>query len=184
MKESVGAPHDEFRRDDLVTIARIVKTRGVRGEAVAEILTDFPERFDGLEKLIAVKPSGEVEALNVESHRFHDGRIVFKFENYDSPEAAQALVGSDLTIHESECVALEADEFYDWQLVGCRVETVDNKFVGTVRNVLHTGAAPILEIEGGDGREHLVPFARAICVEVDAKAKRIRVDAPEGLLEM
>lgn len=170
-------------RDELVAIARIVKPRGVRGEVVADVLTDFPERFERHEDFIAVKPNGERAQVEVENFWFHGERVVLKFKNYDSPESAHELIGIELCVPESECVELEDGEFYDWQLIGCRVETIDNLHVGTVREVLHTGAAPILIIENA-GREHLVPLVEKICVRVDPAHKLICVDAPEGMLEI
>jgi 16S rRNA processing protein RimM len=69
-------------------------------------------------------------------------------------------------------------------LEGCRVETVEGREVGTVREVLHTGGeAPVLVIRDERGRENLVPLAESICVEIDVEAKLIRVDPPDELLE-
>jgi 16S rRNA processing protein RimM len=94
------------------------------------------------------------------------------------------LAGCELAVPESDAVELEEGEFYDWQLEGCRVETVKGKDVGTVREVLHTGGeAPVLVIRDERNVENLVPFAESICVEVDVARKLIRVDAPEGLIE-
>jgi 16S rRNA processing protein RimM len=170
---------------ELIAIAFIVKTRGVRGEVAAELLTDFPERFEGLERLIAVSPEGERKVLTVEEHWFQNDRIVLKLAGYDSPEEAKALVGHELAVPETEAVELEEDEFYDWQLEGCRVETIGGAKVGEVEEVLHTGGdAPVLVIRGADGREHLVPLVESICTEIDIERKLIRVDAPEGLLEL
>ena len=171
-------------------MARAVKTRGLRGELVAHLLTDFPARFDGLAQLIAVLPSTERLVLRLEGHWFQGGCIVLKFAGYDSVEAARSLVGCELTVPEAECVELAEDEFYDWQLTECRVETIDGTEVGRVREILHTGgSAPVLVIDGtGDdargAREHLIPLAADICVEIDTTRKLIRVDAPEGLLEL
>ena len=169
---------------ELIAVGRVVKVRGLRGEVVAELLTDFPERFDDLEELIAVAPDGRRKTLALEKHWFQSGRIVLKFAGYDTPEAARELVGLDLTVPEAEAVELEDDEFYDWELEGCRVETVEGREVGRVRGVLHTGGVPVLLIEGEGKREHLVPLAESICVEIDVEEKLIRVDAPEGLIEL
>ncbi len=168
---------------ELVAVAKAVRVRGLKGEVVCELLTDFPERFEWVEELIGVAPSGARKMLALERHWLQKGRVVLKFAGYDTPEAAQGLVGWELTVPESEAVELEEGEYYDWQLVGCRVETVDNRNVGTVREVLHAGAAPVLVIRDERDRENLVPLAESICVEVDTEAKLIRVDAPEGLLE-
>ena len=180
---------DERREDlegvELLAVARVAKTRGVRGEVAADLLTDFPERFDELERLIALKPSGEREVLTIEEHWLHGGRIVLKFEGYDTPEAAAALVGYELTVPETEAVELEEGEFYDWQLAGCRVETIEGRDLGTVRELMRAGGdAPLLVVRSDEGKEHLIPFAESICVEIDMERKLIRVDAPDGLLEM
>lgn len=179
--ESGASPRGE---EELVAVARVAKTRGVRGEVAADLLTDFPERFRGLEELIAVTPEGRRRRLKVERSWLHGGRVVFKFEGYDAPETAKELVGYELTVPESEAVALEEGEFFDWQLVGCRVETIGGDDVGTVREVMHYGASPVLAVANDAGHEHLIPLVVAICVEIDVEGKLIRVDPPEGLLEV
>ncbi|HVF57994.1 MAG TPA: ribosome maturation factor RimM [Pyrinomonadaceae bacterium] len=174
---------EDLGRLELVAVARAAKTRGVRGEIAADLLTDFPERFEWLEELVGVSPTGERKVLKLERQWLHGGRVILKFEGYDTPEAAQALVGFEFAVPEDEAVELEEDEFYDWQLVGCRAETVDHVGIGTVREVLHTAAAPVLVIRDERERENLVPLVESICVEIDVERKLIRVDAPEGLLE-
>jgi 16S rRNA processing protein RimM len=169
--------------EELVAVARVAKVRGVRGEVAADLLTDFPERFRGLEELIAVTPAGERRRLRVEKSWLHGGRVILKFAGYDAPETARVLVGWELTVPESEAVALPEGEFFDWQLVGCRVETVEGRTLGEVSDVLHYGAAPVLAVRAGSGAEELIPLVESICVEVDVAAKLIRVDPPEGLIE-
>jgi 16S rRNA processing protein RimM len=183
--EGVGAETGES--GELVIVARGAKPRGLRGELAADLLTDFPERFEWVEELIAVNARGERRRLALEEQWLHGGRVILKFAGYDTPEQASALVGCDFAVPESEAVELEEDEFYDWQLEGCRVETVGGEDLGIVREVLHTGSAPILVIRRDGGREreeHLVPLVESICVEIDVGRKLIRVDAPEGLLEL
>ncbi|MGB8510994.1 MAG: ribosome maturation factor RimM [Pyrinomonadaceae bacterium] len=170
---------------ELVAVARVAKVRGLRGEVAADLLTDFPERFELLEELITVNGKGERRLLALESHWFHGGRVILKFAGYDTPETAAALVGLELTVPEAEAVELEDGEVYDWQLIGCRAETIEGRDLGTVREVLHLGgdAPPVLVIRGSGNQEHLVPFAESICVEIDIERQHIRVDAPDGLLE-
>ncbi|HEX8706929.1 MAG TPA: ribosome maturation factor RimM [Pyrinomonadaceae bacterium] len=169
---------------ELVAVAQAVRTRGLRGELVADLLTDFPERFEGLERLIAVAPDGRRIPLMLEAHWLQSGRIILKFAGYDSIEAASVLVGCEFAVPEAERVALPEDEFYDWELEGCRVETVAGEPLGQVREVLRTGGVEVLVIENSAaGREHLVPFAEEICVLIDVENRLIRIDAPEGLLE-
>ena len=170
--------------DELVAVAKAVRTRGLRGEIVADLLTDFPERFEGLEELIAVAPDGKRLPLALEDHWLQGQRVILKFAGYDSIEASTALVGYEFAVPEQERVELDEDEFYDWELIGCRVETTAGEKLGVVREVLKTGAVSVLLIEKeATGREHLIPLAETICVEIDIENKLIRVDPPEGLLE-
>ena len=168
--------------DDLVAIAKIVKPRGLRGEVVAEILTDFPERFERLEQVHALFADGTRKDLKIEDAWFQKDRIVMRFEGYETPEAANDLRNAEICIRESDAADLEEGEFFDWQLEGCEVETVAGQRVGTVREIMRTGGTDILVVEGGD-KEYLIPFAESICTEVDVEKKTVRIDPPEGLLE-
>jgi 16S rRNA processing protein RimM len=168
--------------EDLVVIAKLAKTRGLRGELVADVLTDFPERFDDLKRVFAVKPNGETLELEIEKFWFQKGRIVFKFSGFDSIETAETLRNCEISITENEAVELETDEFFDWQLQDCTVETIEGVKLGTVKEVMRTGGTEILVV-AGETKEYLIPFAEKICTEVDVENKLIKVDAPEGLLD-
>jgi len=168
--------------EDLVAVAKIVKSRGLRGELVADILTDFPERFEELETVIALLSDGEPRDLEIENFWFQKGRIVFKFAGLGSIVQAETLRNAEICIPESEAVELEADEFFDWELESCEVETVEGLKLGRVKELMRTGGTEILVVEGA-AKDYLIPFAETICTEVDVENKLIRIDAPEGLLE-
>ena len=170
--------------DDLVAVAKIVRPRGLRGESVAEVLTDFPERFEDLENVTAVLPGGERRDLKLENAWFQKERVVLKFQGLDTVEDAEGLREAEICISESEAVKLEEGEFFDWQLEGCEVVTVESEPIGKVREVLRTGGTEVLVIDTADGREVLIPFAESICTEVDLEGNRITVDPPEGLLDL
>jgi len=168
--------------EDLVAIAKIVKPRALRGEVVAEVLTDFPERFEGLEAAVGLLADGTRRELIIENFFFQKGRIVLKFAGFDSVEASEALRNVEVCVPESDAVDLDEGEFFDWQLKGCKVETIDGKNVGIVRELLRTGGTEILIVDGND-KEYLIPFAESICIEVDLENQLIRIDPPDGLLE-
>ena len=169
-------------REDLVAIARLSKPRGLRGEIVADVLTNFPERFENLKSVLLVRPDGETAEIEIERFWFQKNRIVLKFSGYDSIEAAETLRNCEICIAETEAVELEADEFFDWELEGCQVETVEGLQLGSVKEVLRTGGTEVLVV-AGETKEYLIPFAETICTEVDVENKLIKVDAPEGLLD-
>jgi|SRR5215831_8922984 len=170
--------------DDLIVVAHIVKVRGLRGEVVADLLTDFPDRFAGMTSIIAVAPDGVRRSLQIEEHWFHGERLVMKFAGFDRIEAAKELVGCDLAVPTAERVELPAGSFYDWELIGSRVETVAGEFVGQVREIMRTGGVELLSVLDETGRDRLVPMAREIVVEIDKDNKLVRIDPPEGLLEL
>lgn len=167
---------------ELVAIARIVKPRGIKGELAAEILTDFPERFDDLESVTAVMPDASRRKLTIEDHWFQSGRIVLKFEGIDSIELGETLRGAEICVDEADAVELDESEYFDWQLAECMVETVDGNSLGKVTEVMRTGGTEILVVKG-EAKEYLIPFAESICVDVDIDKRLIKVDPPEGLLE-
>jgi len=169
-------------KEHLVAIAKAVKTHGLSGEIVAQILTDFPERFGYTEKVFSVSPKGQIQRLEIESFWFQKNRVVLKFVGIDSIEEAKKLVGCEICIHESEVVELEEDEFFDWQLIGCIVETIQGEKIGEVTEVMHGVASEILVVQGPK-KDHLIPFVNAICPEVDIEKKIIKIDPPEGLLD-
>ena len=172
----------ETAGNDLVTIAKIAKPRGLKGEVVAELLTDFPERFEGLENVTVVMPDGTRTELTIKEHWFQKDRIILRFEGHDSIESVERLRGAEVCVVESEAVDLESDEYFDWQLISCEVVTVDGEMIGTVASVMRTGGTEVLEVKRED-KEFMIPFAKAICVEVDIEEKLIRIDPPEGLLD-
>lgn len=177
------ASDNQAQAEDVV-IARIVKARGIRGEVACHIETDFPERFQSLDRVTIQMPDGRRLALALEDHWFHKDRVVLKFEGYDTMTAAEELVGGRLVISEADGLDLEEDEFYEYQVVGMNVVTIDGEKIGIVTRLMRTGGTDLLVIEGGSGREILVPFADDICTEIDVKAKLITINPPEGLLEL
>jgi 16S rRNA processing protein RimM len=178
------SPLSEENRDDLIIIARAVRTRGLKGELVADVLTDFPERFQDVSELTGVGSSGERKQLELESYWFQNERMVLKFTGYDTIEAAKALVGYEFGLPEAERVQLSRDEFYDWELEGCSVENRSGSIIGKVSEVLRTGGVELLVVEDEAGRDILIPMAQSIVVEIDISRKKILIDPPEGLLDL
>ena len=174
---------DDASPSELVVIARAVKPRGLKGEIVAELLTDFPERFEDVDELVLVSPSGERRTGTLEDYWFQNDRVILKLAEYDDVETAKELVGYEFAVPESERVALSEDEYYDWELEGCTVK-VGNETIGKVQSVIKTGGTEILQIADENGKEQLVPLVDSIVVEIDTAGKLIVVDPPEGLLDL
>ena len=175
---------DDDTQDSLISVARAVRTRGLKGEIVADLLTDYPERFDGVDKLVALSPAGARKVVELESFFFQNDRIVMKLAGCDTIEAASEFTGYEFCVAETERVPLEEDEYYDFELEGCSVQLANGGKVGRVQRILKTGGAEILVIATPKGAELLVPLAESIVIEIDIVGKRIVIDPPEGLLEL
>ena len=168
--------------DEFITIARIAKVQGRRGEVAADLHTDFPERFEERRRLFALTSSGRRE-LHVEEHWAHKGRIVLKFAGVDSISDAEPLVGAELQVPRNERVDLGSDGTYQSDLLGCAV-VADGREIGRVTDVqFGTGEAPLLVVDSA-GREVLLPFAAEYIQRMDLPAKRIEMSLPEGMLEL
>lgn len=165
------------------SIARIVRTRGIRGEVLGELHTDFPDRFDSLHQVWIEFPGGAREIFLLQESWEHKGRRVLKFAGVDSIESAQKLVGGWVQVEAREAVSLPEGTYFDHDLVGCRLENEGGEFLGTVSGVLRIPGNAQLVVRGPHG-EYMVPAIGAICREVSIGRKRIRVDLPGGLLDL
>ena len=129
-------------------------------------------------------PQGQERQAEIESVWDHRGRLVFKFRGVDSITDAEALAGAEVRIPFEARRPLEENEYYQTDLVGCEVvERATGRRLGVVSGWKECGGPPLLEVER-EGEPLLIPFARAICVEIDAAGRRIAVDLPEGLAEL
>lgn len=176
--------HNDDSDDSPVIVARAVRVKGLKGEIVAELLTDFPDRFEEIDQFFAISPTGEQIPVVLERFSFQNDRVVLKLADCDSVESAKEWVGCEFAVPASERVQLADDEFYDWELEGCSVETQAGDQIGVVTGVMRTGGVSLLVVDAGGGESRLIPMVSSILVNVDIEGKIVKVDPPEGLLEL
>lgn len=166
-----------------VAIARIVKTRGVRGEVAAELLTDFPERFSVL-GTVRLESDSHNSRERLEGFWFHQNRIILKFAGRDRPEDVRELIGCEIRVPEGERMKLPAGAYYDDHLKGCAVWERQER-LGHVVDLFKAGdAAASLVVRTPDGRELMIPMVSEIVQDIDVTERRIRVVLPRGLREL
>jgi len=170
-----------------VTVARILRPRGLRGELAAEILTDFPERLPKLCEVWLADGRGAPRRITVRRcwlSPSRGGQAIFHFDGVENVEAAERLRGCEVQIPFEQRAKLDPGNYYVGELIGCVVwEAGAAAALGAVRDVEFPGGVPLLAVETPEG-EILVPLAAEFCVRIDVSAKRIDVALPEGLRDL
>src|SRR4051812_39384708 len=169
--------------DEMVLVGRISRPHGLRGHVVVNPETDFAdERFVAGATFWTRVERGD-EQLVVAAARIQGRHPIVGFEGFERIEDVERLAGLELRVPEDALQPLQPGTYYEHQLVGCTVETVSGDAIGEVAKVEGGAGASRVVINGPHG-EILIPLAVDICVEIDVANKRIRVSAPEGLLEL
>jgi 16S rRNA processing protein RimM len=177
--------------ENWVWLARIRRPQGRKGEVLAEILTDFPEKFSE-RRQVWLLPSNSVSAsvareIELANHWLHKGGIVLHFAGVDSISAAEELKGLVVAVPQAKRAPLGADETYIGDLIGCVLVDVagaEAVTVGEIENVDRSGgAAPLLVVRGARG-EVLIPFAKSYLRRIDLEGKRVEMALPEGLVDL
>jgi 16S rRNA processing protein RimM len=168
---------------ELAVVGRIARAHGIRGQVIVNLETDFPaERFRPGAELF-VERGGKVDAVRISTVRFQHDRPVIGIEGVETMTQAEQLAGLELRVPADRLMPLPAGSYYHHDLVGCVVEKRDGERVGVVRSVEGALGGDRLVVDGAPG-EILIPLASPICVEIDVAAKRIVIDAPDGLLDL
>jgi 16S rRNA processing protein RimM len=174
---------------DEVVVARIGRPHGVRGEVSVELRTDEPERRFADGAVLDLRPAGGLihgdtpTRLTVTGSRTHQDRLLVSFAEVGDRNAAERLRGALLVTDVGGEAPEDPEEFYDHQLVGLAVVTVEGTASGTVAEVVHTGAQDLLVVRRPGREDALVPFVAALVPEVDLEAGRVVVADRPGLLE-
>jgi 16S rRNA processing protein RimM len=169
--------------DEMVLVGRVARPHGLRGQVVIDPATDFAEeRFAAGNFVWTRSPRGD-ERLTILSVRFQGLRPVIGFAGFARIEDVERLAGLELRVPAAMLRPLADGTYYEHQLEGCVVELMNGEPVGAVRRVEGGAGASRLIVAGARG-DIEVPLAVDICREIDVDARRIRIEPPEGLLEL
>jgi 16S rRNA processing protein RimM len=168
---------------EFITIARVVRTQGRKGEVATELHTDFPERFAERRRLFALTADGVRRELQLEHHWPHKGRMILKFRGVDTISTAEELVGAEIQLPRSQRVPLQGQAAYIGDLVGCTVWDGARQIGQIVDVRFGAGDAPLLVVDDR-GKEYLLPFAEEYLKRVDVDARRLDMSLPEGMLDL
>jgi 16S rRNA processing protein RimM len=185
-----------------IVLAHLLRPQGRKGEVLAELFTDFPERFEDQRRVFLAAPGfegEEAEARPAEVVAFwlpvgkNEGRVVLQFAGINTISDAESIAGQDVLVPRDERLPLDDESVYISELIGCTVYDVSLP-VGVVEDVQFAmtadggrrldDAAPLLAVTSPEGDEILIPFAKAFLLAVDTETKRIDMTLPPGLIEV
>jgi 16S rRNA processing protein RimM len=179
-----------------LVVGRVVKAHGISGELVVDVRTDDPQgRFFAGNRLrlkgsrtgpsSTAGTSASAREVEVESARPHGARMLVRLAGVIDRDGADALRGNLFIVDSADLPPIDdPDEFYDHQLEGLTVRTVENVAIGVVAEVLHTPAGELLSVRTAANTEVLVPFVAAIVTSVSLDSGVIEIDPPDGLLDL
>ncbi|MFM8212386.1 MAG: ribosome maturation factor RimM [Actinomycetes bacterium] len=166
---------------DLV-VGRLGRPHGVHGEISVEVRTDEPElRFAKGSKLSLKESNNQLTVL---TSRWHQEKMLVKFEEITDRDLANEIKGKTLTIKiDPNSIETKKDQYYEFQLAGLKVIDKNDKTLGQIKEVITNLAQDLLVVETVDKREVLVPFVKQIVTNVDLEKKLIIMDPPTGLFD-
>ena len=177
------------RESCYVTIARLLRPRGNRGELVAENLSnkisraqdDSLKNFSKLGAVFFLDSNQRRQETAIEQAWVHQGRLILKLKGVDSIDAAERLRNVSLQIPQEHLGPAPDDGYYFKDLIGCAVHDIDDgHLIGLVEEVLEPGGPLLLQVTL-ENREVLIPFVKDICVDIAPERKIIRARMPDGL---
>lgn len=162
--------------DELVIVGKLGRPRGVQGEMYITPLTDFPERFNGMEE-IHVKSRDGWEKKRIASVEMIGNRPVIRFEGVGSPEEAARMTNRELAVPKDQMVSLPAGEFFVFDLIGCDVfEQTNGQQIGKVIDVEKYPANDVYVVQTAEDKMLQVPVVGEFVKDIDVVAKRLVVD--------
>ncbi len=167
---------------ELVTVGKIERPFGVRGEARVRSLSDVPGRFEGLRQVTLVAAGGRVLDATVTHVRPGGDTFIVGFDVFSAPEQVAEFRGGWIRIPRGDAPKLPTGQFYECDLIGLAVRDESLGLIGTIEDIVNLSGNQVFMVRQ-DGREVLVPAAKQVVVAVDVEARTMTVRLPEGLLE-
>lgn len=168
--------------NNLISIAKVLNFHGIKGEAKLGFSKGREKQIEALKKVF-VKKNNDYKELNVSSVRFHKQFAIVKFKEFQTVNDVEEFKGCDLYLTREEVEDnLESDEYLISDLIGMDVYDEDGSCIGTISAIGENLANDLLSVKDGNGKEHLVPFVKAIVPVVDLKGRKVVLNNIEGLI--
>jgi 16S rRNA processing protein RimM len=172
-----------MRKEDCFYLGKIAKKFSFKGEVLAYLDTDEPELYENLESVF-VECNKHLVPFFIESSSLHKNDFLrIRFEDVNTEEEADALVGNDLYLPLQLLPKLTGNKFYFHEVIGFEVQDKRLGLVGKIQSINDSTAQPLFEVLKGD-TEILIPMIDHFLVKIDRENKKVIMNLPEGLIEM
>ena len=168
--------------EQFLRVGVISSTHGIRGEVKVYPTTDDPERFLELDEVI-LDTGREHKILEIEGVKFFKNQVILKFKGYDNINDIEKYLKKDLLVDREHAVELGENENFSADLIDMEVVTDEGKVLGTLTDVIETGANDVYAVKTPEGKEILLPAIRDCILDVNVDEKRMTVHVMEGLLD-
>lgn len=168
--------------EQFLRVGVISSTHGIRGEVKVYPTTDDPERFLDLDEVI-LDTGREHKILEIEGVKFFKNQVILKFKGYDNINDIEKYLKKDLLVDREHAVELGENENFIADLIDMEVVTDEGKGLGTLTDVIETGANDVYAVKTPEGKEILLPAIRDCILDVNVDEKRMTVHVMEGLLD-
>jgi 16S rRNA processing protein RimM len=166
-----------------LVVAHISRAQGLNGEFEIVSLTDYPERFAPGAELLLSPPLARISTLTIESVMKRPKGIVLKFQEFNSRDEIEPLMGRDLVVPVEDAVDLPEDEFWIHDLLGLTVSTIAGDELGTIAEVLRTGSNDVYVVRDSAGKESLIPAIKSVIKSISLEERKMTIDPIPGLLD-
>lgn len=168
---------------DRLKVGVVTSVHGIKGEVKVFPTTDDSRRFKKL-KQVYLDTGKEMLPLEIEGVKFFKQMVILKFKGYENPDDVMKFRQKELWIDRKDAVRLSKDEYFIADLIDMEVCDEEGKLIGTLKDVISTGANDVYAVETPEGREVLFPAIRQCILDVDTEARKMTVHVMEGLLDL
>ncbi len=177
LNRSSGSPEPELR---YLAIGKVIRAHGLRGEISVAVLTEFPDRFDTTE-WVYLGDEFEATPYRLEHYRWHQKNILLTLAGVTDRTEAEKLRGQLVQVPLAEAVPLPEGAYYFYQLIGLAVVTTDGEELGSIVDIIETGANDVYVVEKA-GRQILLPAIDEVIQSIDLEGGVMVVQLIDGLI--
>lgn len=167
--------------EEYLEIGQIVNTNGIKGFLKINPFTDDIKRFNKL-KTIYIVTKKELTEFTIEEVKYNKNMVLLKLKGIDSIEEAEKYKNCYIKINKKDIVKLPKDSYFIFDLIGCKVYTQNQEFLGEVDDIFSTGSNDVYVVKDEKGKQILLPAIASVIKQIDIKDKKIVINLIEGLI--